>query len=1043
MLRRILLFIIQITLLGAQDFYEYNHPELEWRTFETKHFVYHFHQGAERTARIIAQVAEAIYVPLTHLYQYEPDSKIHFVVKDTDDYSNGGAFFFDNKIEILAENLDYIMRGTKNWLRDVVTHEFTHMIQIQKSMKSSRTVPYGFLQIFGYEPEKRRDVVRGFPNVLVSYPLLSINIPVWFAEGVAQHQADGARYDYRDPNREMILRDRVHYNRLLTYNEMGVFGKTSHGNESAYNLGFAFVNYLCDRFGEEVLEKISDESSKWSNITFNKALKKATGLSADSLHTSWKAYLETHYDRRLETILAHEIIGEPVEVEGFANLYPIWSPDGHKIAYLSNKGRSSFYQNQLIIFDRLSGEKKGVTAGITSSLSWSPDGRYLAYSRQMPVLSTGSQFNDLFVYDLQNEEEIRISKRLRGKNPDWSSDGEQLVFVTESNGLNQLMVFTVADLDEPEQWHYYDIENETGRLKASAENKKTHRIIAIRGEELKQLLFFTDGRQIYHPRWAKDNKQIIFDTATDYGRDIGLYDLRDKKFKLLLTGKEELRYPVFHPEENAIIYTSSVTGIYNIYKTNLETNETQLLTNVIGGAMMPQVNSQNQLVYSCYDSLGFHIYALDTLNALNPEWAAYQNNYLSTIPVKNFDDTNPPVVKIQPAKRSFTGVHILPRLLIDYSTFKPGIYLFTSDVLNKTTLLAGGDVNLKGDYDLFGIFEYAHLNPTLFLEAYNMNANIEDTTMYRIGEDYYQTIDMDINFNLTEIDIGAYGRIMDCIDVRFAYIISLYNATLEWFDPDIRNILNLRYRYLNGHAFTLNLKTLPLSYYAPTTAINPTQGRRISLFYAYELNSFLRDFDTSTGIGIEEYDLYRFNRIELDWEEYFANPLFSNHALALRLRAGYIDHSVDDFFYLYGGGLIGMKGYSYYSLGGTRKLIGTVTYRFPLFNHMDWQLAWLYFDKLYMGFFYDFGNAWSDEALNLSKFKRDIGVQLRLETFSNHLFPVRFFFEAAYPLDEVKTDIVTYHEQWRYYFGALFEFDFRERLGGAFSYMKRPFALLK
>ena len=246
MIKKIVLFIIQVALLAAQDFTEYHHPEMRWQMIETDHFVYHYHQGTERTAKIIALIAEDIYSPVTLLYQYQPEEKIHFIVKDYDDYSNGGAYFFDNKIEIWSENLDYIMRGTKNWLRDVVTHEFTHMIQIRKSIKFSQTVPYGFLQIFGYEPEKREDVVRGFPNVLVSYPWLSITIPIWFAEGVAQHQANGARYDYRDPSREMILRDRILYNRLLTYHEMGVFGKTSHGNESSYNLGFAFVNYICN-----------------------------------------------------------------------------------------------------------------------------------------------------------------------------------------------------------------------------------------------------------------------------------------------------------------------------------------------------------------------------------------------------------------------------------------------------------------------------------------------------------------------------------------------------------------------------------------------------------------------------------------------------------------------------------------------------------------------------------------------------------------------------------------------------------------------------
>lgn len=1044
-MRKILiLLLVHVSLIGAQDYFEYNHPELRWHSFETEHFVYHYHQGTERTARVIAKVAEDIFVPVTTLYQYEPEDKIHFIVKDIDDYSNGGAYFFDNKIDIWAENLDYIMRGTKNWLRDVVTHEFTHMIQIQKSMKFPRTVPYGFLQIFGYEPEKRQDVVRGFPNVIVSYPWLSITIPVWFAEGVAQHQAPGARYDYRDPSREMILRDRILYNRLLTYNEMGVFGKTSHGNESSYNQGFAFVNYLCNRFGENVLEKISNESSHISNLTFNQALKKATGMSADSLYDAWKIYLEQDYGRKLSNILKYEVKGKPVETEGFANLYPVWSPDGNKLAYLSNKGSSSFGQNRLIIYDTNSNEKRGIAAGISSSLSWSPNGRYIAYSRQMIVSGTGSYFNDLFAYDLEMDREIRLTRGMRGKNPDWSSDSKSLAFVTESDGLNQLMTFTVIDPDVPETWETYTFDNETGLLLNTIKNVSAGRTVEIRGKNLKQLLAFEDGRQIYHPRWSPSDTSIIFDTATDYGRDIARYSFADSSFNIILSGKEEQRYPVYHPLENAVVYTSGVTGIYNIYKTNLDTRETVLLTNVTGGAMMPQINRKNQLVYSCYDSLGFHIYTLDTLKTLNPAWAVYEKDYLASIPVRNFDDTNPPVPDNKREKKTFTftGVHILPRLVIDYGTIKPGLYVFTSDVLNRTNLLAGGNVNLKGDFDLFGIFEYSYLKPTLFLEAYNMNANIKDTYLEPIGEDYYESIDMDINFNLTEIDLGASMRFFDAIDARFAYIISLYNARIKYFDRAYGNIIPIRYRYLNGHAFTLQLNSKPLSYYSPTTAINPSSGRRVSLFYAFEINEFLSNFDSTVAISIEQYDRYTFNRIELDWEEYFTNPLIKNHALALRLRAGYIDRSVDDFFYIYAGGLIGMKGYSYYSLGGTKKLIGTATYRFPILRHIDRQLSWLYFDKLYMGIFYDFGNAWDSGGMKLSKFKRDIGVQLRLETFSNHLFPARFFLEAAYPLDEAQSDIVIYKKHWRYYFGALFEFDFRERLAGAFTRIKKPFKFL-
>jgi hypothetical protein len=51
---------------AQEDFY---HPELEWQTIETKHFLVHFHQGTERTAREVAKVAESVYGPITTIIE--------------------------------------------------------------------------------------------------------------------------------------------------------------------------------------------------------------------------------------------------------------------------------------------------------------------------------------------------------------------------------------------------------------------------------------------------------------------------------------------------------------------------------------------------------------------------------------------------------------------------------------------------------------------------------------------------------------------------------------------------------------------------------------------------------------------------------------------------------------------------------------------------------------------------------------------------------------------------------------------------------------
>ena len=52
--------------------FNYNHPELSWKTIETEHFRIHFYDNTEQSARLGATIAEIIYEPITELYNYEP-----------------------------------------------------------------------------------------------------------------------------------------------------------------------------------------------------------------------------------------------------------------------------------------------------------------------------------------------------------------------------------------------------------------------------------------------------------------------------------------------------------------------------------------------------------------------------------------------------------------------------------------------------------------------------------------------------------------------------------------------------------------------------------------------------------------------------------------------------------------------------------------------------------------------------------------------------------------------------------------------------------
>ena len=86
-----------------------NHPELVWKTLETEHFLIHFHNNTERTAYETMEIAEFIYDPVTTMYDFRPKSKTHIIIKDTDDFSNGSAYFYCDSSATFRRNMPWLI----------------------------------------------------------------------------------------------------------------------------------------------------------------------------------------------------------------------------------------------------------------------------------------------------------------------------------------------------------------------------------------------------------------------------------------------------------------------------------------------------------------------------------------------------------------------------------------------------------------------------------------------------------------------------------------------------------------------------------------------------------------------------------------------------------------------------------------------------------------------------------------------------------------------------------------------------------------------
>jgi len=439
----ILAYLLSANIIAIAQFQRNNHTELDWKTITTEHYTVTYHQGLETSARRVAKIAEEIYHPVTALYNYEPQNPIHFIIQDTDDISNGAAYFYDNKIIIWALPMDYDLRGTHNWLRDVVTHEFTHIVSMQAAMRFNRHIPAFYFQWFRYESERRDDVVRGFPNGIVSYPYSGLTVPLWFAEGVAQYNSSALEYDHWDSHRDMLLRERSLSGSLLNLDDMAVFGKSGIGNESVYNQGYSFISYMAERFGEQSISMIAKAFSSKFPVSISGAIKKATGIEGDIVFKDWQRKIGIDYTDNTKIIRQNVTEGTVISKGGAANLFPSWSGDGNKIAYLSSKGHISFGRTDLMIFNMKDGKRVKIASSVSTAPSWSPDGKGLVFGRIGKPDKHGSTYFDLYLYDIKKKKERRLTHGSRGRYPAFSPDGKEIVFVTTNDGASSLMIYNV------------------------------------------------------------------------------------------------------------------------------------------------------------------------------------------------------------------------------------------------------------------------------------------------------------------------------------------------------------------------------------------------------------------------------------------------------------------------------------------------------------------------------------------------------------------------------------------------------------------------
>lgn len=965
---------------------QYNHPEFNWHSFETDHFHIHFHDETEQTAREAATVAEIIYPHVTELYEYEPPSKTHLVLIDPDDYSNGAAYYYDNKMVIWASPLDFELRGSHRWLQNVITHEFTHIVSLQKAMKAGLTFPGAYLQLMGYEDEKRKDVLYGFPNAMASFPIPGTVVPPWLAEGVAQYMYEGATWDHWDTHRDMILRDRSLHNNLLSFDEINTFGKRGIGNESTYNTGFAFCKYIANQYGPEKLRELMEDLSDPFQFSISDAMYNVLGEDGFYIYNRFLESMNTRYLRLTNPININPITGNIIKDSGTYNAHPTWNPDGSGFAWITNMNNDYFGQTELFFHDFTKDEEKKLISGIHSAPSWHPDGQIIYYTKKSTFPNKhGSKYYDIYQYNIDLDEETRLTHDARSFSP---------VFIPIDSSIAYL-----ATYDGGQNIFMYDLKSDTSL----------------------QLTHFDERPILSSLSYDSTNHRLLFTSTKHHYRDIHFLNMDDLSTGPFLENNLWDERDIQITPDGSLLYSDDRTGIYNVYISDLSDTTQGFITNVIGGAFMPNMNQKGQVLYSLYEDGGYKIALLDSINMMEDEFIGYSPTFYL-----RHDSFEEPILtkndsKSEPYTDQFPKMFIMPKLLMDYGTLKPGFYFYSNEIIDRLNVFGGASMNSLKDTDLFFIFEFRRFFPTLFFETFYLTRHISDSYKYRNTYPIEDEIKFRLTFFRSGIKLPFYGS-----QFQFYSIWQRYRAFISESIPTEGLLGGISYDYYRSSSIGMNW-TFDQVKRRYDKNINPSKGYHLWTTMDLEKNDFIEGLDFSdAGTLNEKFKPNNLFKWQGGGEYHYEIPTTDRWTLSTSLKGGFALASteVDSFFHFFNGGLTGIKGYPFYSIEGTHFGLFETTFRFPLFKENNIPFMWTLFQNSYLGLVAQMGDAWVEK--DQFKLKKSIGIQWRINGFSFYNFPTAISVEIHKGINQftkqVKQQEIPYGKEPAFYFSLLFNY---------------------
>lgn len=531
---RTLCLSICICLLAYQANAQYfgknkpSYESFEFEVLQTPNFEIHHYLNNEELVKSLANYSEQWYL-------------MHENVLNNSIEEKNPMIFYNDHADFQQTNA---ISGSIGVGTGGVTEGFLNRVVLPLAMSNQQT-----FHVLGHE------LVHAFQyNMIINGDSTSIrnlaNLPLWLIEGLAEYMSIGRV----DANTALWMRDAVINKDVPTLKQL------NNPKYFPYRYGQAFWAFLTGLKGDGIINPFFRGVAKYG---FDDACKVVLGMNSQTLSGLWVNTIKNHFgqfiDGRKEDLIGRRLLSP--SNSGRLNIAPIISPNGRYLIFLSER---DIFSTDLYLAEANRGEVIRKVAStvkdghiddfnyIESAGTWSPD------SKQFAFVAFKKGRNVLIIKNVENGKtvkEISIDKVPAFSNPNWSPDGNTIVFSGLANGQIDL----------------YGVQ--------------------VKSEKLTQ--YTDDPYSEMHPYWSPDGNQIIFATdqlSMERGRNYGKWTSNLAAVDIL--SNYITHYDVFYgannlnpvvDEQNHIIFLSDRDGFRNIYRYEPENNRVYQLTDFLTG----------------------------------------------------------------------------------------------------------------------------------------------------------------------------------------------------------------------------------------------------------------------------------------------------------------------------------------------------------------------------------------------------------------------------------------------------------------------------